>query len=169
LSQFKDKEIQLVIDNAYANFTIDFTGKNHLTIVHYISEPSTQTIQQAIDYLDNATYTETTIREQEDDVIREQLSGVDRRTEMITSTGDGTKYLADDGTYKTVSGGTSTDVQINGTSITSNNTANILTQSAYDASTNKIATVSDIKNITVGANSGLAISNTNVLSFDNKL
>jgi hypothetical protein len=84
-------------------------------------------------------------REESEESIRNQLSAVDRRTEMITSTGDGTKYLADDGTYKIVSsGGTSTDVQINGTSITSNDTANILTQSAYDAITNKIATVADI-------------------------
>lgn len=36
------------------------------------------------------------------------------------------------------------DVQINGTSIVSNNTANILTESAYNSSTNKIATVSDL-------------------------
>ena len=41
-------------------------------------------------------------------------------------------------------GGTATDVQINGTSITSNNVANIVTNTAYDASSNKIATMSDI-------------------------
>lgn len=44
-------------------------------------------------------------------------------------------------------GGSSTDVQINGTSIVSNNTANILTNTAYNASTNKIATMSDIPSI----------------------
>lgn len=43
-------------------------------------------------------------------------------------------------------GGTATDVQINGTSITSNNVANIITETAYDASTNKIATMSDLDN-----------------------
>ena len=47
----------------------------------------------------------------------------------------------------TVSGGASTDVQINGTSITSNNIANIITESSYNASTNKIATMSDIPNV----------------------
>ena len=41
-------------------------------------------------------------------------------------------------------GGTATDVQINGTSITSNNVANIITNSAYNSSSNKIATMSDI-------------------------
>ena len=44
----------------------------------------------------------------------------------------------------TISGGTSTDVQINGTSITSGGVANIITETAYNSSTNKIATVSDI-------------------------
>ena len=43
-----------------------------------------------------------------------------------------------------ISGGTPTDVQINGTSIVSNNTANIITESAYNSSTNKIATKNDI-------------------------
>lgn len=42
------------------------------------------------------------------------------------------------------SGGTATDVQINGTSITSNNVADIITESAYNASSNKIATMSDV-------------------------
>ena len=37
-----------------------------------------------------------------------------------------------------------TDVQINSTSITSNGVANIVTNTAYNASTNKIATMSDI-------------------------
>lgn len=41
-------------------------------------------------------------------------------------------------------GGTPTDVRINGTSITSNNVADIITQGTYNASSNKIATMSDI-------------------------
>lgn len=41
-------------------------------------------------------------------------------------------------------GGTATDVQINGTSITSNNVADIITETAYNATTNKIATKADI-------------------------
>lgn len=43
-----------------------------------------------------------------------------------------------------ISGGQATDVQINGTSITSNNTANIQTFSTYNANTNKIATMNDL-------------------------
>ena len=42
------------------------------------------------------------------------------------------------------SAGTPTDVQINGSSITSNGTANIVTEGKYNPSTNKIATMSDI-------------------------
>ena len=49
--------------------------------------------------------------------------------------------------YYSVSSGTATDVQINGTSITSNNVANILTNSAYNSSTNKIATMSDLPTV----------------------
>ena len=45
-------------------------------------------------------------------------------------------------------GGTATTVQINGTSITSNNVANIITNSAYNASSNKIATMADTSTIT---------------------
>ena len=44
----------------------------------------------------------------------------------------------------TISGGTATDVQIDGTSITSLGVANILTESLYDEATNKIATMSDV-------------------------
>ena len=44
------------------------------------------------------------------------------------------------------SAGSSVDVQINGTSIVSNDVANILTNTAYDSSTNKIATMSDVAN-----------------------
>lgn len=41
-------------------------------------------------------------------------------------------------------GGSATDVQINGTSITSNGVADIITESAYDDTNNKIATMDDV-------------------------
>ena len=43
-----------------------------------------------------------------------------------------------------ISGGTATDVQIDGISITSLGVANIVTESLYDSATNKIATMSDV-------------------------
>lgn len=46
-----------------------------------------------------------------------------------------------------VGGGTATDVKINGTSITSNDEADIQTQGTYNASTNKIATMSDLPTV----------------------
>lgn len=46
-------------------------------------------------------------------------------------------------------GGAATDVQVNGTSITSNNVANIITNTAYNASSNKIATMSDLPSVPV--------------------
>lgn len=58
--------------------------------------------------------------------------------------GDNEKFLRGDGTWQTVSGGSSTDVQVNGTSITSSGVANIVTEGTYDASTNKIATMDDV-------------------------
>lgn len=61
-----------------------------------------------------------------------------------------------------ISGGTPTDVQINGTSIVSNNTANIITESAYNSSTNKIATKSDIPTATSDLNNDSGFINKNV-------
>lgn len=47
-----------------------------------------------------------------------------------------------------ISGGSATDVQISGTSITSGGIANIVTEGTYNASTNKIATMDDIPTAT---------------------
>lgn len=71
----------------------------------------------------------------------------------IDSTSDDYSYPTSKAVYDFVTsqgggGGSATDVQINGTSITSNGTANILTNTAYNASSNKIATMSDIPSLT---------------------
>lgn len=52
--------------------------------------------------------------------------------------------LLGSGNIQISSGGTATDVQINGTSITNNYVANIVTETAYNPLTNKIVTKSDI-------------------------
>ncbi len=63
-------------------------------------------------------------------------------------------------------GGTATDVQIDGTSITSNNVANIVTNTAYNASSNKIATMSDVPSISGLANADLSnLSSTGEAKF----
>ena len=64
--------------------------------------------------------------------------------------------------------GSSTDVQVNGTSITSNDVANLITNTAYNASTNKIATMSDLPatiTITTTSGSQSVSDGTNTLSF----
>ena len=62
-----------------------------------------------------------------------------------------------------ISGGSATDVQINGTSITSNDVANIITESTYNETTNKIATKNDIPTQTsqLTNNSNFAVTNAN--------
>lgn len=55
--------------------------------------------------------------------------------------------LLGSGNINISTGGTATDVQVNGSSITSNGVANIVTETAYNASTNKIATKSDIPDV----------------------
>lgn len=55
------------------------------------------------------------------------------------------------GTLATTDDVTVTDVQVNGTSVVSSKIANILTNTAYNASTNKVATMTDISNAISGA------------------
>lgn len=71
-------------------------------------------------------------------------SGKIARSSLSFDTTNTTDYLRKDGTWATVSSGSSTDVQINGTSITSGGVANIITNTAYNASSNKVATMSDM-------------------------
>lgn len=60
-------------------------------------------------------------------------------------------------------GGSAIDVQINGTSIVSNDVANIVTNSAYSGSTNKIATMSDIS-----GKQDTLVSGTNIKTINNE-
>lgn len=66
-----------------------------------------------------------------------------------------------------ISGGSATDVQVNGTSITSSGVANLLTNSAYNSSSNKIATMSDIpEKQTFKISDILALSSTDTIWND---
>lgn len=58
----------------------------------------------------------------------------------------------------------STDVQVNGTSITSNNVANLVTNTAYNATSNKIATMSDIPTVN-NATLTVQLNGSNVQTF----
>jgi len=59
-----------------------------------------------------------------------------------------TQFLANNGTWQTPVGGV-TDVQVNGTSVLSSGVANLVTNTAYNASTNKIATMADVDVMTI--------------------
>lgn len=89
-------------------------------------------------------------------------------TTEITSSSTDEQYPTAKSVYDFVTsqggggGGTATTVQINGTSITSNNVANILTNSAYNASSNKIATMSD-----VSSKQDTLVSGTNIKTINN--
>ena len=63
---------------------------------------------------------------------------------------------------------TATDVRINGTTITDDGVANIITESAYNASTNKIATMSDLPPIVEGITT-LTGSTINIYDLSNGL
>lgn len=71
-----------------------------------------------------------------------------------------TQFLANNGTWQTPVGGV-TDVQINGTSVLSSGVANIVTNSAYNSSTNKIATMNDIPSADV---TDVQVNGTSILS-----
>ena len=60
--------------------------------------------------------------------------------------------------------GTPTDVQINGSSITSSGTANIVTEGVYNSSTNKIATMSDVPDVT--GKQDTLVSGTNIKTIN---
>lgn len=70
-----------------------------------------------------------------------------KQDELVSGTNIKTinnQSLLGSGNISVGGGGTATDVQINGTSIVSSDVANIQTQGTYNASTNKIATMSDV-------------------------
>ena len=94
----------------------------------------------------------------------------------VSGTNDGTNWstITIDGTTKNIpsSSGGSIDVQINSTSIVVSDVANIVTETAYDASTNKIATVADLPDISGKQDKAQAIttlSGTSITLTDNSI
>lgn len=77
-----------------------------------------------------------------DGTITFTQGGVTKGTITTNQSGNATIALDAGG-----GGGTATDVQINGVSITSNNVADIITEGVYNETTNKIATIADIPSI----------------------
>lgn len=84
---------------------------------------------------------------------KQKLAGIDLSTKQDTLvSGTNIKTINNEsilgsGNITIQGGGSETDVQINGTSITSGGTANIVTEGIYNATTNKIATVGDLPTV----------------------
>lgn len=101
----------------------------------------------------NKSYVDTALQDKLDAPSTAGTSG-----QVLTSDGQGGQSWQ---TPQSGGGGTATDVQVNGTSITSNNVANILTNTAYNASSNKIATMSDLPSVPV---TDVTVGGTSVVS-----
>ena len=100
-------------------------------------------------YLDTTTWWSQTLPSTEDGYVYMYLGEMKSTTEMILQPFH-PMYEYKNGKireYQQDSGGTATDVQINGTSITSNNVANIVTEGTYNSSSNKIVTKSYVDDI----------------------
>ena len=86
-----------------------------------------------------------------DDISSSDVSNWDSKQETLVSGTNlktiNNQSLLGSGNITISGGGTATDVQVNGTSITNNGVANLLTNTAYN-SNNKIATMSDIPTAT---------------------
>lgn len=89
---------------------------------------------------------------------KSEIPTVNNATITITqggvSKGSFTLNQSSDDTITLDAGGSSTDVQVNGTSITSNGVANLITNTAYNSSSNKIATMSDVPSVSLTTTSG---------------
>ena len=93
------------------------------------------------------------------------VSSVDGNTGAVTLKTINNNSLIGSGNI-TISGGQATDVRINGTSITSSNVADIKTNGTYNATSNKIATMSDIPNLSgYYPKSGGALNNDAVITM----
>lgn len=93
--------------------------------------------------------TDATIASGDKLVIRDTSASNAMRSSSISFGSSTTQFLANNGTWQIPAGGTTTDVQVNGTSITSGGVANLITNTAYNSSTNKIATMADVDVLTI--------------------
>ena len=121
----------------------DFVSSNELAEVAFTGGYGSlsNTPEYLSDFINDTNYVDTTELSTELSTKQDTLvSGTNIKTINNTS-------LLGSGNIN-IGGGTATDVQINGTSITSNNVADIITKSSYNATTNKIATESDIPTTT---------------------
>ena len=124
-----------VEDSDYPNGAINIVDAGYITHNNY----ETFISSGAIMYYKNGNHELLTdkIDSKQDTLIGTQTTGQNLKTiNGVTLLGTGNITIG--------GGGTATDVQVNGTSITSGGVANLRTNSTYNSSSNKIATMSDV-------------------------
>lgn len=134
--------------------TWDNPSSNCKTLQTAVGDPTAS--GTSIEFVSNITQNENGEISPSKKTVRTMVaSGQNHASGLVPdpgSTAGTTRYLCENGTWSEPNGGgggssTPTDVQVNGTSITSNNVANIQTEGVYDPTTNKIATMSDLPNV----------------------
>ena len=129
-----DWDIQVIVADAFGSTTYNLTLNKGVPLIFFDRKRESVSIgcfPQRDETIE--VYGVDLLQDKQDTLV----SGTNIKTINNTS-------LLGSGNINISSGGTATDVEINGTSITSNNTANIAVDGTYNASTNKIATMSSL-------------------------
>lgn len=119
--------------------TVEFIAGNNITLTPNATNDS---ITIAGDITTNATIASG------DRLVINDESASKLTNSSITFGTSTTQFLANNGTWQTPVGGV-TDVKVNNTSVLSSGVANLVTNTAYNASTNKIATMADVDVVTI--------------------
>lgn len=127
-------------------FTVNATG--HITGVGSAITSMTPTSHTHGNITDAGDITTNATIASGDRLVINDESASKLTNSSITFGTSTTQFLANNGTWQTPAGGV-TDVQVNGTSILSSGTANLVTNTAYNASTNKLATMADVDVMTI--------------------
>lgn len=177
-SDIPTKTSDLTNDSGYVTAT-DYANSSTGGVIKTSSDSGTYMSGGGVIYSSNKTYSQYQTYSNNGFISKGTLENVITGKQLVNSTDLATKQdtLVSGTNIKTINsqsilgsgdititGGQATDVQINGTSITSNNTANIETNSTYNATTNKIATMSDLPviptNVSTFTNDAGYITNT---------
>lgn len=127
-------------------FTVNETG--HITGVGSAVTSMTPTSHTHGNITNGGDITTTATIANGDRLVINDESASKLTNSSITFGTSTTQFLANNGTWQTPVGGV-TDVKVNNTSILSSGVANLVTNTAYNASTNKIATMADVDVMTI--------------------
>lgn len=154
-------------DSARSNaYTLDWSGNGvYAGKVTAGANPTANMDLTTKQYVDNAIPTKTSDLTNDSGYIDNTYHDSSKQDTLVSGTSIKTinnQSLLGSGNINISSGGgTATDVRINGTSITSNDVADIITEGTYNASTNKIATMSEVPTDTSDLTNGAGYITTN--------